>query len=128
MNPNNVSCSWCRAWCAAALVLLSLLTGATRAAEVPKKFFDLPAGEALVTLKLFVAQSGVQLLYSAEEAEGVKMWPVQGTSTAFDAIRALAGVPLPPEVTVRGRNALPLLRGEPGAKWDNDFYAEYAVS
>lgn len=102
MNPTHILFSWRRAVCAGALVLLSLLAGAARAAEVPKKSFDLPAGEALVTLKLFIAQSGAQLLYSAEEVEGVATRPVQGTFTALDAIRAmLAGTKLAAASDVR---------------------------
>jgi arylsulfatase A-like enzyme len=45
----------------------------------------------------------------------------------FPTILALAGVPLPPDVIVRGRDALPLLRGASVATWDNDFYAEYSM-
>ncbi|MSU50725.1 MAG: DUF4976 domain-containing protein [Opitutus sp.] len=45
----------------------------------------------------------------------------------YPTVLAMAGVPLPADVTVRGRNALPVLRGANVAPWDNDFYAEYSM-
>lgn len=45
----------------------------------------------------------------------------------YPTLLAMAGAKLPADVTVRGRDALPLLRGEPVAGWDNDFYAEYSM-
>jgi uncharacterized sulfatase len=41
----------------------------------------------------------------------------------FPTILAMAGVGLPPS-TIRGRNFLPLLKGE-SPRWNNDLYAEY---
>ncbi len=45
----------------------------------------------------------------------------------YPTILAMAGVTLPSDVTVRGRDASPLLRGQTAGKWDNDFYAEYSM-
>ena len=45
----------------------------------------------------------------------------------YPTLLAMAGVAVPRDVTIRGRNALPLLRGERVADWDNDFYAEYSM-
>jgi uncharacterized sulfatase len=45
----------------------------------------------------------------------------------YPTILAMAGVPLPAAVTVRGRDALPLLRGDRVPDWSNDFYAEYSM-
>ncbi len=45
----------------------------------------------------------------------------------YPTVLAMAGVPLPADVTVRGRNALPVLLGTNFAPWDNDFYAEYSM-
>ncbi len=39
---------------------------------------------------------------------------------------ALGGAPLPAGAVVRGRNLLPLLRGE-APPWDDDFFAEYSM-
>ncbi len=44
----------------------------------------------------------------------------------YPTLLAMAGVALPPEINVRGRNAWPLLAGEILA-WDNDLYAEYSM-
>lgn len=45
----------------------------------------------------------------------------------YPTILAMAGVALPAAVTVRGRDALPLLRGAPVAAWEDGFYAEYSM-
>lgn len=45
----------------------------------------------------------------------------------YPTILAMAGAAMPLDVAVRGRNFLPLLRGESIAGWDNDFYAEYSM-
>ena len=45
----------------------------------------------------------------------------------YPTILAMAGVALPRDVTVRGRDAGPLLRGQPVADWADDFYAEYSM-
>ncbi len=44
----------------------------------------------------------------------------------FPTMLAIAGVTLPKDVTIRGRNFLPLLLGEQ-IPWDNDVYAEYST-
>lgn len=44
----------------------------------------------------------------------------------FPTLLAAAGVNVPKNVTIRGRNTLPLLRGE-SIVWDNDFYCEYSM-
>jgi TonB-dependent receptor len=72
----------CIACCLAGLSLL--------AAE--KKPFDIPAGTADKALKAFTAQSGSEVLYSAEMARGVKSNAVKGEFTAQEALqRILAG-------------------------------------
>lgn len=44
----------------------------------------------------------------------------------YPTLLAMAGATKPADVTLRGRSALPLLRGEK-VSWDNDFYAEYSM-
>lgn len=44
----------------------------------------------------------------------------------YPTLLAIASVELPRGATIRGRNFLPLLRGEP-VDWNNDFYAEYST-
>jgi len=45
----------------------------------------------------------------------------------YPTVLAMAGVSVPENTFVRGRNFLPLLRGEKPAAWDNDLYAEYSM-
>jgi uncharacterized sulfatase len=45
----------------------------------------------------------------------------------FPSILAMAGVALPAQAKVRGRNIVPLLQGNKVPDWDNDFYAEYST-
>lgn len=45
----------------------------------------------------------------------------------YPTILAMAGAAMPPDGTMRGRNAEALLRGEKRGSWDNDFYAEYSM-
>lgn len=66
-----------------------------RAAEPAARDYNIPAGDALVTLKQFVAQSGAQLIYSAEEVEGVRTQAARGRFVALAALeRMFAGTPL----------------------------------
>jgi uncharacterized sulfatase len=44
----------------------------------------------------------------------------------FPTILSMAGVSLPKNVTIRGRNALPLLEGK-AMPWDNDLFAQYSM-
>ncbi|MDP6445250.1 MAG: sulfatase-like hydrolase/transferase, partial [Pirellulaceae bacterium] len=44
----------------------------------------------------------------------------------YPTLLAMAGVELPTDVTIRGRDATPLLRGE-SVSWDNSLYAEYSM-
>lgn len=73
----------------AALLVLGLLLAPASAAEAPKKEFNLPAGEAAVTLKQFIAQSGEQLLFSPDDVAALQTKPVQGAMTARAALEAM---------------------------------------
>ncbi|MBC8870576.1 MAG: sulfatase-like hydrolase/transferase [Planctomycetes bacterium] len=44
----------------------------------------------------------------------------------YPTLLAMAGVDLPPEVTIRGRDITPLLRGD-SVDWDDDLYVEYSM-
>jgi len=77
---------------AASLVMFGLAVAAPVGSPVK---FNLPAGDAAVTLKLFAEQSGQEILYPPEAVKGVRTNPVQGRYTARGAIDALvAGTPL----------------------------------
>lgn len=62
------------------------LTLSLGAAEAAKKSFNLPAGDAATTLKVFTAQSGEQIVYPVEQVRGVKTRAVKGELAARDAL------------------------------------------
>jgi uncharacterized sulfatase len=45
----------------------------------------------------------------------------------YPTLLAMAGAALPQDAMIRGRNVLPLLRGERPTDWENSFYAEYSM-
>ena len=45
----------------------------------------------------------------------------------FPTLLAMAGVEKPDGLTLRGRNFLPLLKGESVEGWSNELYAEYST-
>ncbi len=45
----------------------------------------------------------------------------------YPTLIAIAGVDLPENHIIRGRNLLPLLEGKDEKKWDNTWYAEYSM-
>ena len=51
--------------------------------------FNIPAGEAPVTLQQFSEQSGVQLLYAADQVQGVRTVAVYGKFSPLDALNRL---------------------------------------
>jgi iron complex outermembrane recepter protein len=79
------------AWIAFGLLTASVL----HASETDRKAFDLDAGSAEQTLKLFTAQSGVELIYPTNSVEGIRTNPVHGQYEPIDALQImLAGTPL----------------------------------
>jgi iron complex outermembrane receptor protein len=95
----------------AALVFLLAALGSAFSAET-RKAFDIPAGDALASLKQFPAQSGEQLLYAAAAVEGVTTNAVKGDFTPREALdRMVKDTPL--AVAVDKKNgALSLIRAE----------------
>ncbi|HTO03806.1 MAG TPA: carboxypeptidase-like regulatory domain-containing protein, partial [Opitutus sp.] len=75
--------------------LLALLTalfcavGALSAAETLSREFDLPADAAERTLKLFAAQSGLEVLFVTAMTDGVRTTAVRGTMVPIEAARRL---------------------------------------
>ncbi|WP_414661738.1 carboxypeptidase regulatory-like domain-containing protein [Horticoccus sp. 23ND18S-11] len=67
-------------------VLVTLLLPFCQAAELPTRSFDLPAGDALATLKQFSTQAGARLLYSVDAVRGVTTNAVKGAYTPRDAL------------------------------------------
>src|SRR6185369_1143881 len=66
-----------------------ILTAAVHAAAVSKKNFDLPAGDASATLKVFSEQSGEQIIYPVELVRGQQTNAVHGELTAREALDAM---------------------------------------
>jgi outer membrane receptor protein involved in Fe transport len=77
-------------------LLIGLLAGAAAMAqESGQRVYDLPAGSAEKTLKLFSEQSSRGLLVNTESTKGIRTNAVQGALTARDALnRMLAGTGL----------------------------------
>ncbi len=69
-----------------AAVCVGLVALLSFAAEPAKQTFDLPAGDAESTLKLFTQQSGEQILYPPARVSGVTTNAVKGEMTSADAL------------------------------------------
>src|SRR5690606_3189170 len=70
-------------------ILLSFgLVLAASGAE-PRKAFDVPAGIATETLKRFAQQAGQQVVYPANDVQGVRTNEVKGELTAQEGIDTL---------------------------------------
>ncbi len=54
-----------------------------------KKSFDVPAGEALATLKQAAQQAGAEIVFTAETVRGVKTNAVKGSMSAREALAAM---------------------------------------
>jgi outer membrane receptor protein involved in Fe transport len=78
-----------------ALVLFAVALCLGTAAEPARKKYRLSGGDAAVTLKKFVRQSGEQVVYLVDSVRGVSTRAVQGEFTARDALeRMIDGTPL----------------------------------
>lgn len=81
-----------------------------------KRFFDLPSAPAAISLKQFISQSGVQLLYVPGEVDEVVTNAVKGRYTAGEAVnRLLADTGLVAVETRKGAiavNRVPLPNGQ----------------
>ena len=72
-----------------ALLISLQLAGSAFAAEAAKKTFDVPAGEAVETLKQAAQQGGIEIMFSAEVVRGVRTNAVRGELSAREAIDQL---------------------------------------
>ena len=65
------------------------------AADAPKKLFNIPAGDAAVTLKQFGEQSGSSIMFASDRVEGVTTKKIVGRIAVQAALdQLLAGTPL----------------------------------
>ena len=90
MNPISRDHSSGRPLAVLCYFLCSWLLAATgAAADAAKKNFDLPAGEALTTLKQFSTQAEGRLLYSVDAVRGVRTPALNGAFTPREALTKL---------------------------------------
>ena len=86
-----------RYWRGVAIVSGVYLAGvlATAAAEDRKRDFEIPAGAAETTLRLFAEQAGTQFVYSTDKVKGVRTNGVKGEYAPREALtRLIAGTEL----------------------------------
>jgi iron complex outermembrane receptor protein len=77
------------------LCSVALLDVSALAAEPARRAFDVPAGEATVSLKLFAEQSGQEIVYPVDAVKGTQTHAVKGELTPKDALdQMLAGTGL----------------------------------
>jgi uncharacterized sulfatase len=57
---------------------------------------------------------------------GLKVKQTVSNLDWFPTVLAMAGVVVPPQVVIRGRDMTPLLRGQ-AVSWNNDLYVEYSM-
>lgn len=84
-------------WARWALLLAGLLLSIASSAAEPlaKRVYDVPVGDATVSLRLFAEQSGLEIIYPAEDVKGVRTNALKGEFAAREAIdRLIAGTPL----------------------------------
>jgi len=72
-----------------------IVSGPLAAAGSAERAFDIPAGNAEQTLRLFSRQAGAQFVFSADKVKGVRTNPLKGRYTCPDALnRLFAGTDL----------------------------------
>jgi outer membrane receptor protein involved in Fe transport len=80
---------------AGVLLLFACLPAFLGAKAPAMKRFHVPAGDAAVTLKQFIEQSGEEVVYLVDSVRGVTTQPVRGKHVPREALRRmLAGTPL----------------------------------
>jgi iron complex outermembrane receptor protein len=77
------------------VALAALVSAAREAAPATKRYYDLAEGDASKTLRLFVEQSGVEIVYVVTKVRGVQTNAVRGELAAREVLhRMLAGTVL----------------------------------
>ena len=67
------------------------------------------------------------LIVSRKSSPQIKIEETTSNLDWYPTLLAITDTPLPKEKVVRGKNILPLLKGEKISDWDNSFYAEYSM-
>jgi len=73
-------------WLLAGCLAQFLIGTRGEAGESARIFFDLPAGEAIETLKRAARQAGLEIMYVADTVRDVRTDPVRGEYTARQAL------------------------------------------
>lgn len=84
-------------WIRCSLIMLCSLCAIAGLSAEPaaKRSYDVPESDATVSLRLFAEQSGLEIIYPAEDVKGVKTNALKGKFAAREAIdRLIAGTPL----------------------------------
>ena len=77
------------------LLIFPLLSALPAGAAQERRTFDVPAGEAVETLRLMARQGGVEIVFLVETVRGIRTAAVRGSFTLPDALnRLIAGTPL----------------------------------
>ena len=71
------------------VVWITFLPMARTAPDAVQRPFNIPRGDAAVTLRLFVEQSGEQVIFLVDHVRGITTNEVQGEMSASGAIRAM---------------------------------------
>src|SRR5258708_148462 len=96
------------------LCVFPLLHSLILAAEPATRNFDLPAGDAAVSLKLFAEQSGQEIIYAVDAVKGTPTSTVKGNYLAKDALdQMLAGTDL---VVAQSKGGLLVVKKSPDPK------------
>ena len=91
--PHGIAVVWRRLACVFTVALYTVTPGF--AADAPKKLFNIPAGDAAVTLKQFGEQSGSSIMFASDRVEGVTTKRIVGRITVLAGLdQLLAGTPL----------------------------------
>lgn len=88
MNISHLSPPAVRRLLLALVALLTLTLSALAAGEI-KRNFDVPAGDAIATLKQAAQQGGVEIMFPAATVKGVTTAAVKGEYTAREALEHL---------------------------------------
>jgi len=91
LTPNHMKMRLLSIACSFALLVGLAGSPFVFAADAAARFFDIPAGDAESTLREFVKQSGVQLIYDSQKLSGVRTSGLRGRympRTALDSMLA----------------------------------------
>jgi len=73
------------------LLVVIAFTSLAGAAEAVKRSFDVPAGDALVSLRIFAEQSGQEIVYPGDVVRGTRTNAIKGEFAARDALDRMLG-------------------------------------